>query len=329
MKFINIINFLILVIKNKLRFISVYIYYKIFLKKIIISKNKNIYIVCDNKNNNPTFGDFLYYAYLTRYFVLKKIKIKFFFLEDENHEWKKYLTNKEIKNFKKEQLYLVNKIGKIKKENIIFTSFKNFSKNISSETEIIFRKQIYSNIKIFDRLLDLLNIVINTEDKKFLKKFLLDKKEFQKPNKIHKIKPYITWHVRFNKKWGNYNNSASELKFIFNKLQQRFKDKKIVIISDHEGCKFARKIFKKYKKIFYCKDITNNFFEDIILLINSDFYFQYKAGGFFNVASFSSIPYKVIAWRSPFNEPWSKKKFVSWQLKTQFREHKNISLNKI
>ena len=329
MKILNLFNFLISIIKNKIRFFSVYIYYKIILKKNILIKNKNICIICDNRNNNPTFGDFLYFAYLARYFVLKNIKIKFYFLEEDNNEWKKYLTSKEIKNFKKEQFYLVNKIGKVKKENIIFTSHNNFLKNKSNETKIIFRKQIFSNTKIFDRLLDLLNIIINTEDKKFLKRFLLNKKEFKKPKKMVKIKSYITWHIRFNKRWGNYNNSEDELKFIFKKLQLQFQDKKIVIISDYEGCNFARKIFKKYKKVFYCKDMTNNFFEDMMLLVNSDFYFQYKAGGFLNVASFSSVPYKVITWRSPFNEPWSKKKFVSWQLKSQFREYKIISLSKI
>ena len=329
MKILNIFNFLISILENKIRFFSVYLYYKLSLKNNILIKNKNICIVCDNRNNNHTFGDFLYFAYLARYFVLKNIEIKFFFLEEENNEWKKYLTNKEIKKFKKEQLDLVNKIGKIKKKNIIFTSYENFLKNESNKKKIIFRKQIFSNTKIFDRLLDLLNIIIDMEDKKFLNSFLLNKKEFKKPKKITKMKSYITWHIRFNKRWGNYTNSEDDLNFIYKKLQFKFKNKKILVISDKEGCNFAKNIFKNYKNVFYCKDMTNNFFEDIILLLNSDFYFQYKAGGFLNVASFSSVPYKVITWRSPFNEPWSKKKFVSWQLKSQLREYKIISLSKI
>ena len=76
MKILNLFNFLISIIKNKIRFFSVYIYYKIIIKKNILIKNKNICIICDNRNNNPTFGDFLYFAYLARYFVLKNIKIK-------------------------------------------------------------------------------------------------------------------------------------------------------------------------------------------------------------------------------------------------------------
>ena len=325
----NVINFIILTLKNKLRYFSVYLYYKNNIEKIARYKNQIICIVCDNRISNPTYGDFLYFAYLARYFVLKGIKVKFIFLEDNNKKWKKYLPDKEIINFKKEQIILINKIGKIEKKNIYFSTYKDLLKIKSNKCKIIFKDKVFSNIQIFDRLLDFLNIVISSENKKFLQKFLLNKKEFNTPKKILQIKPYISWHLRYNKKWGNYNNSEQEIKVIFNKLNSKFKNKKIIIISDYDGCNFAKKILKKNKNIYYSKDVTTNFFEDMILLVNSDFYFQYKAGGVYNVALFSTVPYKVIAFPSPFNEAWSKEKFVSWQQKNQFREKKNISLNKL
>ena len=325
----NVINFIILTLKNKLRYFSVYFYYKTNIERIVRYKDQIIYIVCDNRISNPTYGDFLYFAYLSRYFVLKGIEVKFIFLEDDNKEWKKYLPDKEIRNFKKEQIILINNIGKIKKKNIYFSTYKDLLKIKSNKHKIIFKDKVFSNIQIFDRLLDFLNIVMSYENKKFLQKFLLNKKEFSTPKKILKIKPYISWHLRYNKKWGNYNNSKPEVKLIFNKLNSRFKNKKIIIISDRDGCNFAKKILKKNKNIYYSKDVTTNFFEDMILLVNSDFYFQYKAGGIYNVALFSTVPYKVIAFPSPFNEAWNKEKFVSWQLKTQLRERKNITLNKV
>ena len=318
----NVINFIILTLKNKLRYFSVYLYYKNNIEKIARYKNQIICIVCDNRISNPTYGDFLYFAYLARYFVLKGIKVKFIFLEDNNKKWKKYLPDKEIINFKKEQIILINKIGKIEKKNIYFYTYKDLLKIRSNKYKIIFKDKVFSNIQIFDRLLDFLNIVISSENKKFLQKFLLNKKEFNTPKKILQIKPYISWHLRYNKKWGNYNNSEQEIKVIFNKLNSKFKNKKIIIISDYDGCNFAKKILKKNKNIYYSKDVTTNFFEDMILLVNSDFYFQYKAGGIYNVALFSTVPYKVIAFPSPFNEAWNKEKFVSWQLKTQLREKK-------
>ena len=73
----NIINFIILTLKNKLRYFSVYLYYKTNIERIVRYKDQIIYIVCDNRISNPTYGDFLYFAYLARYFVLKGIKVKF------------------------------------------------------------------------------------------------------------------------------------------------------------------------------------------------------------------------------------------------------------
>ena len=329
LKLQNIINFIILTLKNKIRYFSVYLYYKTSIERIVKYKDQIIYIVCDNKIINPTYGDFLYFAYLARYFVLKEIKVKFIFLKNDNKKWKKYLPDKEIRNFKKEQIILINKIGKIEKKNIYFSTYKDLLKIKSNKQKIIFKNKIFSNIQIFDRLLDFLNIVMSSENKNFLQKFLLNKKEFNTPKKILNIKPYVSWHMKYNKKWGNYNNSKPELKFIFNKLNSKFKNKKIIIISDRVGCNFAKKILKKNKNIYYSKDITKNFFTDMILLVNSDFYFQYKAGGVYNVALFSSVPYRVIAFPSPFNKAWNNKKFVSWQLKSQFRERKNITLNKV
>jgi len=52
MKILNIINFLILTIKNNIRFFTVYLYFKNNLKKLIRTKNKKISFVCDNRTNN-------------------------------------------------------------------------------------------------------------------------------------------------------------------------------------------------------------------------------------------------------------------------------------
>ena len=174
-------------------------------------------------------------------------------------------------------------------------------------------------------ILDLLNIILSYENNKFLEKFLLNKNQFDTPLSISKLKPYVSWHIRYNKKWGTYNNSASELKLIYKILKSSFRDKKIAIISDKSGCYFAKKYLKDTKNIIFSKDITNNFYEDIVLSLNSKYYFQFKAGGFLFISVFSSLPYGIIDYPSPHVLPWSKKKFYSWILKTQRLVHKNIS----
>ena len=62
LKLQNIINFIILTLKNKLRYFSVYLYYKTSIERIVKYRDQIIYIVCDNKIINPTYGDFLYFV---------------------------------------------------------------------------------------------------------------------------------------------------------------------------------------------------------------------------------------------------------------------------
>jgi hypothetical protein len=322
---INIIYYFIQAIKNRIRFFSVNLYFKNFLKKKIKSKNKKILIIFDDKTNNPTYGDFLFFIYLARFFVLKNFEVHFFFFNDSNKNWNKLLNFDEIKKFKNEQINLVKKIGKIKSKNIHLTTFEKFKNNNYVNSNIIFEKQVIARIQIFDMILDLLNIILSYENSEFLNKFLLNKKQFRTPLLISKLKPFISWHIRYNEKWGTYNNSANELKFIFKKLRSSFRNKKIAIISDKSGCDFAKKYLNDTKNVVFSKDITNNFYEDIILSLNSNYYFQFKAGGFLFVSVFSSLPYRVIDYPSPNFLPWSKKKYFSWILNNQHRIYRNIS----
>lgn len=322
---INIILYFIIGIKNRIRFFLVNLYFQNSLKKKIKVKNKKIFIVFDNKTNNPTYGDFLFFVYLARFFVLKNLEVHFFFFDDSNKKWEGLLNINEIKKFKNEQINLIKKIGKINNKNIHITTFEKFKKNKYLNSVIIFEKEVFARIKIFDNILDLLNIILSYENDKFLNKFLLNRKQFTTPLSISNLKPYISWHIRYNEKWGTYNNSANELKIIFKKLRSSFKNKKIAIISDKSGCDFAKKYLNDTKNIIFSKDITNNFYEDIILSLNSKYYFQFKAGGFLFVSIFSSLPYRVIDYPSPSFLPWSKKKYFSWILNNQHRIYRNIS----
>ena len=68
---INIIYYFIVGIKNRIRFYLVNLYFQNFLKKKLRIKSKKILIVFDDKTNNPTYGDFLFFVYLARFFILK------------------------------------------------------------------------------------------------------------------------------------------------------------------------------------------------------------------------------------------------------------------
>ena len=173
----------------------------------------------------------------------------------------------------------------------------------------------------------MLKIILRNEKKIFFNKlkFSIDKKN--KIKKLEKIKPYISWHIRRSEKWGNYNNTADEILKIAYYLNSQKRNYKILILSDRYGCVWARNILKNFKNIYYSDKLANGFTESAKAIINSNYYFQFKAGGLTAIAYFSNVPYKIISYITPIEKKFSNKKFLSWQLDNQIRVYNYKKIN--
>ena len=192
----------------------------------------------------------------------------------------------------------------------------------------MFSYYIFKRLKVHRYFLQLFNLLFFYEKKQFINKVKLKKKEVLISKKLKKISPYITWHIRKNDKWGNYNNSKEEILKISKYLKINKKNFNILILSDKNTCRWARKILKQIDNIYYSDRISNGFSESAKALINSDYFFQFKAGGLTHVAYFSNIPYKIISYTAPQDKRFSKEKFLSWQQNNQKRiyNYKKINL---
>ncbi len=88
-----------------------------------------------------------------------------------------------------------------------------------------------------------------------------------------------------------------------------------MIISDEKGCSFAKRIAKDEKlKLSFCKDVSKSLFSDFFLIINSNLFFCFKAGGVL-----------VLPWFSKINYIWGG----TIGLKNQFISGWSISINKL
>ena len=215
------------------------------------------------------------------------------------------------------------------KERIIeYKSFKDFIKdNQIKKKYILFNYFILRRFSIYKTFFPLLGFILQSEKKIFLNKlkFSIDKKN--KIEKLEKIKPYISWHIRKNKKWGTYNNTDDEILKIAYYLNSQKKNYKILILSDRNGCVWARNILKNFKNIYYSDILANGFTESAKALISSNYYFQFKAGGLTTIAYFSNVPYKIISYISPTEKKFSNKKLLSWQLDNQIRVYNYKKIN--
>ena len=172
---------------------------------------------------------------------------------------------------------------------------------------------------------------MSKEKKSFINKMKLTNKNIKISKKLQSIKPYISWHIRKNDKWGNYSNTKDEILKIANYLRLQKKNYKILIVSDKKTCIWARKILKKFNRVSYSDKIANGYVKSAIAVVNSDYYFQFKAGGMTYIAYMAKIPYKIISFLSPLDTAYTKKKNLSWQQNNQKRVHnyKKIKLSEV
>ena len=325
----NIIFFVFLIIERNFHKIKIISYVKVIKSKILNSK-KSICIIYNNNFTNFTYGEYLYSVFLAKYFLIKNKKIKFIIIKGDFYKNK--FSQKKIKKFNKDQVEIAKKLLKSKKVKINLIEWNEINlQKLKKNNEILFYNQIIKQKKTYIYYFNLLNHLLKNENKKFIKNVLLNRNIENINKKIKKLKPYIAWHFRYNRVWGShYNNNFDEFIKIHNYLSNKFKNYKLLIVSDLIGCMKAKQYAKKLKKkLYFSKNYTSSFFEDIQIILNSNFYFQYKAGGMNIIAQFSKIPYEILAMGTPEEIPWSDINYTSWQQKNQKRAWNKINIGMI
>ena len=202
-----------------------------------------------------------------------------------------YLNKDEIIEKENYFIYLVDlllpKKSVISCSKIRFDELKNFKNTIIFQSEIIKRKPMHNHF------FNINNIILNQANQNLKEKIFLKRTDFK--NIQFNYKNYICWHIRYSEKWDlNRNISKQDFELIGNFLSQKFYGKKILIISDLEGCNYSKKLNKLYNfNLVFSSDYTNNFEGCANLILKSNFYFQYKGGGVSVIAVFSNIPYLI------------------------------------
>ena len=229
-------RYLFLILNNLLRLFPLYLIRFINMIKVFISfkhiknklknKNKTIYMVYDFETTNPTFGEYLWFLLIARYFLLKNKKVELIVIDDLTKNCSfNILTKNEIVNFKKELQKLT--LFFLKKNFTEYSNFNKFKLDFNNKKEkILFSFLVFNKLKIYDFLFKLINLLLSKENDKFLNKIKFTRKNIKLTKKLNKIKPYICWNIRKNTKWGNYNNTKNELIQIANYLGVQ---KKIII----------------------------------------------------------------------------------------------------
>jgi hypothetical protein len=132
--------------------------------------------------------------------------------------------------------------------------------------------------------------------------------------------PYVSWACRYSRKGGDLGRQTrkDEFRKIYWYLRRRFPQCRILIVSDAVGCKHYSSLANELgiEDILFSKDYFTDFLGDASLVMNSQYFFSFRAGGIGQIPLLSRIPFEVL---SPLmNEiPWDKDRLTFWQTKSQ------------
>ena len=286
-------------------------YIEILNQKKLSKFNKVLGVYDYNSYTSPySIGDYLCYLFFYKIFFIYNKKISIFIICDQE---------KKFDNFKKKilktQVSLTKKLLNKHLIKIKVITWKQFQNEELKEYYSPYRNDVINRKDIRSKFVSMFNIKLKNISTKKLNDFLIKENDFDS-FKSKLPKKFVAWHIRHNPEWASHRNiSESEFLELYKILREKIKKIPIIIISDQRGCFFAKKISKKNKlELIFCKDISKSIYSDFFIIIKSNLFFCFKAGGML-----------VIPW-------FSKKNFI-WGgtigLKNQFSSGRSFSFDKL
>ncbi len=132
--------------------------------------------------------------------------------------------------------------------------------------------------------------------------------------------PYVSWHCRYCLKGSNAARQTMPDEFLqsYKYLRSRFPNHDILIVSDSLGCQHYSSLADDLEidDLLFSKDYSPDLIGDAALILSSDFFYWYRAGGIGTVPLLSRMPYEMVG---PIKHEtmWNRRKLTSWQEDSQ------------
>ncbi len=287
------------------------------------SKPDFFVITYDNLASPPTIGDLLYVVMCARFFAAKGFKVIFHLIDDGYRSDWEALSDHEIKKFVELQLTIIKSFTsklQIDVKKISFLDHVNEVKNSANKKNVFFCKnETLHRLRVYAYSFNILNYLLSSETNEFLEKFLLSSASLKTKNQNSVThKNYVTWHVRRNLIWGQDRN-LNDYEFFeyYDRIRLRHGNKIIILISDLDSIEYYMNLAaKKNLQLEQSKFYGDSFVDDSYLVLNSDFYYQFKGGGMGVVALMSDLPFEIVSVTTCENY-WRHPTFTSWQNPSQ------------
>jgi len=282
------------------------------IKKVFEAKKrqvKAIKVIYDYKSSAPGYGEFLNIIFLCRVLARIGFSVKLLIITgDLREDWSCY-SEDAIRELIREHLDLVNYLTL--NFNVQTTILTQFDKNLFNNTNehVLFLNKVEKRLPWYVYSFNLINKLFKRIGYESGKDVLLNHNDLvTKKLKKDIPKSYIALGCRHSSSWAkNRNLSEQEFLNVYKYLDSKFNNIQKMVISGGEGCDFFKDYaVKKGLNLDFSNNYAENYLECGKLVLNSQFFYQYKGGGIANFAIFSNLAYEIRC--NPVHERYWKKK---------------------
>ncbi|MBJ31421.1 MAG: hypothetical protein CL466_08400 [Acidimicrobiaceae bacterium] len=188
-------------------------------------------------------------------------------------------------------------------------------------THVLFEDFVRDRRPFFRDCANVFNVLMAEADGGVVDRTLFSPAEFEphRPSGFD-IGPYVSWQCRYSRLGIDEGRRATSDEFIagYEYLQRRFPDHRILVVSDESGCRHYRDLVGELDidDVAFSKPESPGFLSDAALVMASDFFFWFRAGGMCIIPFFSRLPYEALG--PVMNEMmWDEERLTPWQEPTQ------------
>ena len=281
-------------------------------------------IVYDTKVAGLAFGSIVNFVALARCLIILQVRVRLLFVHTNRVvELNEEASQQEIDDFLTVSQEFSEKALESSQSDVQQVSSSDLEALLTAQAHqyILFEDFTRNRRPYFRDCFNVLNQLMDTIDEDLRSSAVYSPETFQSVlPKPFQDRSYITWACRYSPLGTDLGRQTYSREFssIYEYLRRNFPKHSIVVVSDKIGCDHYAQLSESLNidDLEFSKNYDTDFVSDAALVLSSDFFFSFRAGGIGQLALLSQVPFEIM---SPvMNEiPWSNSSLTSWQTPEQ------------
>ena len=263
---------------------------------------KTVVLTYDFRNSSITYGDFLYYILLARFFHFSGLRTEIVLLKGAiNEKWLHHIGTTQINFITEEYFKLINQLTDNSKSaiSLCFAPEDFIQPGSKLDKYFLFGDHVLRGKRHQQYTQALLNTLISHTSPSQWDSFLFSGQDFSnvRSPSVNQT-PTIALHIRWDKRYSTMRNIEEEdFVRIITHLNSNFKNHQIHIVTSAEAADHFRILASQHDLQCKFSPDAGDFMSDARRVLSSDQYIAYLGGGISTFRQYSTLPYVVCSVR--------------------------------